>query len=136
MFWGLRALRKWAGSVRDPFSPPFLADPTHLGSAELEAFKAYVCSMEPVASHTEGVTVRVRVVPGASRTEVKGRYGDAIKIRVSAPPKGGRANRAVVDLLEQLVGGSAEIVKGPTSQSKTVLIRGVDRAGVVEALEG
>jgi len=92
--------------------------------------------MEPVASHAEGVTVRVRVVPGASRTEVKGRYGDAIKIRVSAPPEGGRANRAVVDLLEQLVGGSAQIVKGLTSQTKTVLIRGVDRADVVGALEG
>ncbi len=92
--------------------------------------------MEPVASHDEGVTVRVRVVPGASRTEVKGRYGDAIKIRVSAPPEGGRANRAVIDLLEQLVGGSAEIVKGPSSQSKTVLIRGVDRAAVTEVLKG
>lgn len=97
---------------------------------------AYVCLMEPVASHDEGVTVRIRVVPGASRTEVKGRYGDVIKVRVSAPPEGGRANRAVVELLEQLVGGSAEIVKGPSSQSKTVLIRGVDRAAVAEVLEG
>ena len=80
--------------------------------------------------------MRLRVVPGASRTEVKGRYGDVIKIRVSAPPEGGRANRAIVALLERLVGGSAEIVKGPSSQSKTVLIRGVDLATVVEALEG
>jgi uncharacterized protein YggU (UPF0235/DUF167 family) len=38
--------------------------------------------------------------------------------------------------LERLVGGSAEIVKGPSSQSKTVLIRGVDRSGVIEALDG
>ena len=97
---------------------------------------AYVCLMEPVASHDEGVTVRIRVVPGASRTEVKGRHGDVIKVRVSAPPEGGRANRAVVDLLEQLVGGGAEIVKGSASQSKTVLIRGVDRAAVAEVLEG
>lgn len=97
---------------------------------------AYVCSVEPIVEHSEGVIVRVRVVPGASRTEVKGRYGDVIKIRVSAPLEGGRANRAVVDLLERLVGGSAEIVKGPSSQSKTVLIRGVDRSGVIEALDG
>ncbi len=97
---------------------------------------AYVCLVEPIVKHSEGVIVRVRVVPGASRTEVKGRYGDMIKIRVSAPPEGGRANRAVVDLFERLIGGSAEIVKGPASQSKTVLIRGVDRATVVEALDG
>jgi len=92
--------------------------------------------VEPVVEHSEGVIVRVRVVPGASRTEVKGRYGDTIKIRVSAPPEGGRANRAVVDLFERLIGGSAEIVKGPASHSNTVLIRGVDRATVVEALDG
>lgn len=95
---------------------------------------AYVCSMEPVSEHAAGVTVRVRVVPGASRSEIKGRYGDVIKIRVSAPPERGRANRAVVDLFEQLVGGSAEIVRGSSSEFKTVLIRGVDRARVVEAL--
>jgi uncharacterized protein (TIGR00251 family) len=97
---------------------------------------AYVCAVEPVAEHSEGVIVRVRVVPGASRTEMTGRYGNVIKIRVAAPPEGGRANRAVVDLFEHLVGGSAEIVKGPTSQSKTVLIRGVDRATVAKVLDG
>ena len=97
---------------------------------------SYVCSVEPVSEHPEGVIVRVRVVPGASRTEIKGRYGNVIKIRVSAPPEGGRANRAVVDLLERLVGGGAEIVKGSSSQSKSVLIRGVDRSTVAEALDG
>ncbi len=97
---------------------------------------SYVCPVEPVSEHPEGVIVRVRVVPGASRTEIKGRYGNVIKIRVSAPPEGGRANRAVVDLLERLVGGGAEIVKGSSSQSKSVLIRGVDRSTVAEALDG
>jgi uncharacterized protein (TIGR00251 family) len=97
---------------------------------------AYVCPVEPVTEHRDGVIVHVRVVPGASRTEINGRYGDVIKVRVSAPPEDGRANRAVVELFERLVGGSAEIVKGPSSQSKTVLIRGVDRVAVEEALDG
>jgi uncharacterized protein (TIGR00251 family) len=97
---------------------------------------SYVCPVEPVSEHPEGVIVRVRVVPGASRTEIKGRYGNVIKIRVSAPPEGGRANRAVVDLIERLVGGGVEIVKGSSSQSKSVLIRGVDRSTVAEALDG
>ena len=92
--------------------------------------------MDPVFKHPDGVAVRVHVVPGASRTEIKGRYGDAIKIRVSASPEGGLANRAIVDLLERVVGGTVEIVKGRTSPSKTVLIRGVDPATVVEALDG
>ncbi len=97
---------------------------------------SYVCPVEPVSEHPEGVIVRVRVVPGASRTEIKGRYGNVIKIRVSAPPEGGRANRAVVDLFERLVGGGVEIMKGSSSQSKSVLIRGVDRSTVAEALDG
>ncbi len=92
--------------------------------------------MEPVAKHADGATVRVRVVPGASRTEVKGRYGDAIKIRVAAPPEGGRANQAVVTLLNDLIGGRAEIITGRSSQMKTILIRGIEPAAIVEVLEG
>ncbi|MEA3503292.1 MAG: DUF167 family protein [Actinomycetota bacterium] len=92
--------------------------------------------MEPIFEQDDGVAVRLHVVPGASSSEVKGRYGDTIKIRVTAPPEGGRANRVIVDLLECVVGGTAEIVKGHTSSSKTVLIRGVDIATVVEVLGG
>jgi len=110
--------------------------PARTRRVELRAPMAYVCHVEPVVEHPEGVIVRVRVVPGASRTEVKGRYGDTIKIRVSAAPEGGRANRAVVDLFEDLIDGSAEIIKGSSSRSKTVLIRGVDRSTVVEAIGG
>ncbi|MEN8233532.1 MAG: DUF167 domain-containing protein [Actinomycetota bacterium] len=92
--------------------------------------------MEPIASHPEGVTVRVLVVPGASRTEVKGRHGDAIRVRVAAPPEGGRANRAVCDLLEGLCGGRAELDRGATSRTKMILLRGVDLNGVKAALRG
>ena len=44
-------------------------------------------------------TIEVKVVPGASRDRVVGRYGDGIKVQVSAPPEGGRANKAVVDVI-------------------------------------
>lgn len=67
----------------------------------------------------------MHVVPGASKSEVKGRYGDAVKIRVAAPAEGGRANRALVDLIEATTGGSAELIGGSTSRTKTVLVRGV-----------
>jgi hypothetical protein len=92
--------------------------------------------MESIVDHPDGVTVRLHVVAGASSSEVKGRYGDTIKIRVAAPPEGGRANRAVVDLLERIVGGTAEIVRGHRSPAKTILIRGVDPATAREVLGG
>ena len=84
--------------------------------------------MDPISERPEGVAVRVHVVPGASRTEIKGRHGDAIKVRVAAPPEAGRANQAVIDLFEDAIGGRASIVSGQTSRSKVVLVRGCDAA--------
>ena len=40
--------------------------------------------------------LEVKVVPGASRSEVTGWLGDSLKIRVAAPPERGKANAAVV----------------------------------------
>lgn len=95
----------------------------------------YVVTMDPITAHAEGAVVRVRVVPGASRSEIKGRHGDMIRIRVTAPPEGGRANRAVVDLLSQATGGrAAMIVGGATSRVKLVLIRGIDAGDVARVL--
>ncbi|MEP7153285.1 MAG: DUF167 domain-containing protein, partial [Nitrospira sp.] len=39
-----------------------------------------------------GVTISVHVQPRASRTESAGIHGDALKIRVAAPPADGAAN--------------------------------------------
>ena len=59
------------------------------------------------------------VVPGASRDRVDGTHGDRLKVRVSAPPEGGKANQAVADLLEARFGAPATLVSGPTSRRKT-----------------
>jgi len=84
--------------------------------------------MQPISPHSEGVTVRVLVVPGASRTEIKGLHGDMIRVRVAAPPEGGKANRAVLDLLQGTVGGKAVLLSGDASRNKVVLLRGVSVA--------
>jgi hypothetical protein len=46
-----------------------------------------------------GAVLAVHLQPGAGRTGVVGRYGDALRLRVAAPPTGNRADDAVVELV-------------------------------------
>ncbi len=82
--------------------------------------------------------VRLRVSPGARRTELAGRHGDGWKVRVSAAPERGRANDAVLDLLAEkleLPRRSLSIVSGHGAREKVVLMEGIDRAETERRLE-
>ena len=73
--------------------------------------------------------LRVHAQPGAGRSQVVGRHGDALKVRVAAPPEGGRANDAVAKLLAETLGAAArdiELVGGASSRQKRFLVKGVD----------
>ena len=79
----------------------------------------------------DGVTVRVWVVPNASTTEVVGLHGDALKVRVAAPAERGKANRAVVRLLaEVLAPASVRLMAGGTTRTKKILVVGAGLASV------
>lgn len=72
--------------------------------------------------------LRLRVSPGASRSEVVGRHGEAWKVRVAAAPESGKANEALVELLASTLGvprGAIEIAAGRGSRDKTVVVRGL-----------
>lgn len=72
--------------------------------------------------------LRLRVSPGASRSEIVGRHGEAWKVRVAAPPESGKANDVLVELLASTLGVSRseiEIVAGRGSRDKTVVISGL-----------
>ncbi len=86
----------------------------------------------------ESVVLQVHVHPGAGRTAVVGRHGDALKVKVGAPPTGGRANDAVVQLLADTLGvkvGTVAVVSGATSRSKQVRVEGITDEAVAAALE-
>ena len=73
----------------------------------------------------------LRVTPGAKRSEVVGRYGEAWKVRVAAAPERGRANAAVLDLIATSLAvprASVELLTGHTAQDKVVELAGIDRA--------
>ncbi|HEX9260551.1 MAG TPA: DUF167 domain-containing protein [Acidimicrobiales bacterium] len=89
----------------------------------------------------DSVVLRVHVQPGSARAAVTGRHGDALKVKVAAPPLEGRANQAVAALLATTFGikaGAVELVSGATSRSKRFRLTGIDeaaaRAGIERAL--
>jgi uncharacterized protein (TIGR00251 family) len=72
--------------------------------------------------------LRLRVAPGAARASVVGRHGDAWKVRVAAPPEGGRANDAVVRLLADTLALPREavtLISGHGARDKIVELAGV-----------
>ncbi len=81
---------------------------------------------------------RLRVSPGARRSEIEGAYGeDALKLRIAAPPSKGKANAEAERFLADALGvGRSEVsvVRGASSRDKTILVRGASERDLREAL--
>jgi uncharacterized protein (TIGR00251 family) len=81
--------------------------------------------------------LKLKVVPGASRSEVAGWLGDMLKVKVSAPPEKGKANVAVEALVAKtlnLPASSVKIVSGTSSQHKVIEIRGLSKVQIFQKL--
>lgn len=77
-----------------------------------------------------GVSLRIKVVPGASRSRVVGMLGDRLKLTVSAAPEAGKANIAVCKLLADVLGVPARdvtVTAGHTQPTKTITVIGITR---------
>ena len=82
----------------------------------------------PVDSAPDGVRLTLHVQPRAARTELAGLHGDALKLRVAAPPVDGAANLELVRFLATLLGlsrANVEVIAGAGSRRKAVLIHGL-----------
>jgi uncharacterized protein (TIGR00251 family) len=79
------------------------------------------------------VAISVRVIPRASKTAISGRRGDAIVVRLSAPPVEGAANEALIEFLAKSLRvprRSVSIVSGEKSRDKRVAVDGLTEAEV------
>jgi uncharacterized protein (TIGR00251 family) len=86
-----------------------------------------------------GVRFSIKAVPGASRDRIVGVLGDALKVAVSAPPEGGKANRAIIALLADQVGvaeSHISIVRGRSAARKEIFIAGITARHAGERLGG
>ena len=80
----------------------------------------------------EGVLLTLHIQPGAKKTGAVGLHGEALKIRLAAPPVDGKANDALIDFLARTLGipkSRFALVSGQASRCKRVAIAG---ATVVE----
>lgn len=85
------------------------------------------------------VVLALHIQPGAKKTEVAGPHGDALKIRLAAPPVDGKANAALLEFIAAKVDvgrTGVHLVSGQTSRSKRVRIDNADAAQVLARLGG
>ena len=69
--------------------------------------------------------VTVHVQPGAKTTACAGVHGDALKIRLHAPPVDGKANQALIAWLAKTLDcpqSAIELIRGQASRRKTLSI--------------
>ncbi|HET9995713.1 MAG TPA: DUF167 domain-containing protein [Candidatus Acidoferrum sp.] len=86
---------------------------------------------------TDAIIVLVRVQPRASKDEIAGEMGGALKIRLCAPAVEDRANEALIEFLAQLLKtpkAAVRILSGERSRTKRLEIRGVTRQQILALL--
>lgn len=81
----------------------------------------------------------LHIQPGAKKTGIAGLHGEALKIRLAAPPVDGKANAALIEFLAKTCGvprSALELVSGEASRTKRVRITGADQAVLLRLAEG
>jgi uncharacterized protein len=84
-----------------------------------------------IESTDTGVIIDIRVIPRAGRSGLAGTRGDAVLVRLQAPPVDGAANVELVEVLAnalQVPKRAIAIVSGDRSRTKRVGVSGIDRA--------
>ena len=82
-------------------------------------------------------TLALKAIPGAPRTEICGWLGDAVKVKIHAPPLEGRANEALTEFLADeldLPRRAVSLVRGDTARQKVVRIDGLSHDEVKRRL--
>lgn len=83
------------------------------------------------------ITLTLHIQPGAKKTEIAGRHGEALKIRLAAPPVDGKANEALLKFVARQLGlpkTAVTLKSGQTSRQKVLELEGCTPARVA-ALE-
>jgi uncharacterized protein (TIGR00251 family) len=83
------------------------------------------------------LTISLHVQPGARRTELVGLHGEALKLRLAAPPVDGKANACLVSFLADFLDvpkGTITLVSGESSRQKRVRIESASNEAVARLM--
>ncbi len=89
--------------------------------------------MIPIEETADGVVFDIRVIPRSSRSELAGIHGDVLKLRVTAPPVEGAANKECIRFLSEVLGvkrSQVQIIAGHRSKNKKIFISGIHRKDI------
>jgi uncharacterized protein (TIGR00251 family) len=90
-----------------------------------------------VSESTAGVVLRVQVQTRASKDEVVGPHGDLLKVRITAAPVAGAANKHLLKFLAKklkIPQGQLSVKSGTTSRAKSIAIEGMSADEVRQRL--
>jgi uncharacterized protein (TIGR00251 family) len=79
-----------------------------------------------IQAHPDGLSFKVHVQPKSSRNRILGLHGEALKLKLTAPPVEGAANKACLEALAQALSvpkSHLEITAGQSSRLKKIFIR-------------
>ena len=83
------------------------------------------------------ISLTLHIQPGAKKTEFAGLHGDALKIRLAAPPVDGQANAELCKFLAKKLGlpkSGVSIAAGESSRRKTVKVSGISKVALINGL--
>lgn len=94
--------------------------------------------MGALRSSGDGVRLTVHVQPRAKTTAWGGPHGDALRVRVAAPPIGGKANKALIGFVAETFGvgkDAVAIVRGEKNRRKVLAVAGVSLEDAIARLD-
>jgi len=99
-------------------------------------FRRHNGSMSWITDSQGGAMIQVHATPRASKSEIQGLHGEAVKIRLKAPPVDGKANDALIEFLADSLGipqRQITLLSGQTSRQKRLSLQGVTARQVADA---
>ena len=82
-----------------------------------------------------GITLTLHIQPGAKKTQFAGLHGDALKIRLAAPPVDGKANEALIKFIADTLGlakSAVHLKSGQTSRRKVLEVLGASATTIAK----